>query len=461
MSWGAGLWTCPNLMASSNEVLFSVLEDKADETQAFVRDELAQVEKWDATGVAVDQRMLDGRRPDRGFTISMGKKTIDGDLAKEMRRDNRSFTLPETELRRGDFALSPESLAELVKKQDVLKARFRRGSASVTFRILIDEDFLTLDKEKCICFMLGIMTKNQLHGDERLHVFMHGAFSEASPTPVISCLKGSKGLRDVTPNQDNFSFMQLLDGYTIACCFDGHGPNGHIVSTRTVKTMPHFLIQSEFYPHDMRSALTQAFLWTQKDLVAHAIDEGFDVQASGATAVCAVWKGDMVWTAHAGDSRCVIGYENTKALMHETHDHKPSNPEERERIDSSGGEVRSRTYPDGWTVHRIFVKGQDFPGLCMSRTLGDDSVKQHGVIAEPDVAEIKVDLSQNPFLLLSTDGVWEFLDSEFVVKAVSKKLTSDGPRVTIQKLHRESRKRWKKEEGDYCDDITSVFVRVK
>lgn len=123
--------------------------------------------------------------------------------------------------------------------------------------------------------------------------------------------------------------------------------------------------------------------------------------------------------------------------------------------------MRSRTYPDGWTVHRIFVSGQDFPGLCMSRTLGDESVKAHGVIAEPDVSEVKVDLSQSPFILLSTDGVWEFLESEFVVKAVSKKIASDGPRMTIQKLHRESRKRWKNEEGDYCDDISSVFVQLR
>merc|ERR1712137_922873 len=176
------------------------------------------------------------------------------------------------------------------------------------------------------------------------------------------------------------------------------------VSTRTVKTMPHFLIQSEFYPHDMKAALTQAYLWTQKDLVAHAVSEGWDVQASGSTAVTAVWKGDTVWTAHLGDSRCVIGYEKTKALHHETRDHKPSSPEEKARIDSSGAEVRSRTYPD---------------------------------------------------------GVWEFLESEFVVKAVSKKIASDGARMTIQKLHRESRKRWKNEEGDYCDDITSVFVQLR
>ena len=68
-------------------------------------------------------------------------------------------------------------------------------------------------------------------------------------------------------------------------------------------------------------------------------------------------------------------------------------------------EVRSQTYADGWTVHRIFVRGHDFPGLAMARTLGDASVKEHGVTADPEVSEVTVDLSQSPFMILASDGV--------------------------------------------------------
>lgn len=60
-----------------------------------------------------------------------------------------------------------------------------------------------------------------------------------------------------------------------------------------------------------------------------------------------------------------------------------------------------------------------------------------------------------------SDGVWEFLDSQFVVKAVAKKIQSDGPAKTLEKLQREAKKRWKAEEGDYCDDITSVLVQLR
>ncbi|CAE7614445.1 cysI, partial [Symbiodinium pilosum] len=54
------------------------------------------------------------------------------------------------------------------------------------------------------------------------------------------------------------------------------------------------------------------------------------------------------------------------------------------------------------------------------------------------------------FFIIASDGVWEFLDSQFVVKAVAKKIQSDGPAKTLEKLQREAKKRWKAEEGDYC-----------
>eukprot|EP00913_Durusdinium_trenchii_P013635 g12803.t1 len=97
----------------------------------------------------------------------------------------------------------------------------------------------------------------------------------------------------------------------------------------------------------------------------------------------------------------------------------------------------------------------------MARTLGDQSVKDHGVVATPEVVLTQVDLSKKVFFIIASDGVWEFLDSQFVVKAVAKKIQSDGPAKTLEKLQREAKKRWKAEEGDYCDDITSVLVQLR
>jgi len=425
------------------------------------------VGNWGAKGVEMDKKTLEGRKANRGFTIAMGKSSADTD-AGVVRKDKRAQTMPATNMRRGDHILSAESQEALFKMNEVLKARYRRGSVTVAVSIIKDEEFKACWQEHATCHMHGTMTQGQAHGDEREREF-HGLKDlpvTDAPVPIVSCHKGSKGFRDTTPNQDNFSITYFKNGWTLACAFDGHGPFGHIVSTRTVQSVPFYMAASSSFPDKMDQALIEGFEKAQKELVAHALEESWDVQASGSTAVACIYKTDkatgstVVWTANAGDSRCVIGSEEHRNLIYETTDHKPDTPAEKERIENSGGEVRTQTYPDGWVNHRIFVKGEDYPGLCMARTLGDESVKQHGVIATPQCEKAEVKAADTPFILLASDGVWEFLDSEFFVKAVAKKIKSEGADKTVQKLQREAKKRWRQEEGDYCDDITSILIRL-
>lgn len=431
---------------------------EGDEDKVFVKEELAKTAMWDAKGVTVDDKMLMGRRADRGFTVALGRKDVAADDGN--RREKRASTMPCFGTRRGDYAMSEETINQLNEKSESIKTRFRRGSVSVAYDVVPEEEFQRAWQEHLDVFLVGVMTEGQKSADEREWKYDRGS-SLPGPLPaIISCTKGCKGTRDTTPNQDNFSLAYMKDGYTMACCMDGHGPFGHMVSYRTVRTVPYYLLQSEHFPSNMEKALLEAFERAQKEVVAASLDQGWDVQASGSTAVAAVWKGNKVWTANCGDSRCVVGYETTNKLHFQTEDHKPDDPEEQARIHASGGEVRSQTYPDGWTVHRIFVKGFDYPGLCMARSLGDESVKAHGVIATPTVEFTEIDMSASPFLILATDGVWEFLESEFVVKAVAKKIKADGPERTVQKLGREARKRWRQEEGDYCDDITSMLIQL-
>jgi len=439
-----------------------VEEDKATEDKKKAnKDVMDAVAKWDAMGVDVDKKTLEGRKANRGFTIAMGKTSAECD-AGVVRKDKRAQTLPAASTRRGDHILSAESQEALFKMNEVLKARYRRGSVNVAVEIIKDEEFIACWQENTTGHVHGMMTEGQSHGDEREREFhvMKEIPSDPLP-PIVSCHKGSKGFRDTTPNQDNFSLTFFKNGWALACAFDGHGPFGHIVSTRTVQSVPYYVAKSSSFPDDPGAAMIEAFEKAQKELVGHALENSWDVQASGSTAVACMWKGNVVITANAGDSRCVIGSEATRQVLFETEDHKPNTPAEKERIEASGGEVRTQTYPDGWVNHRIFVKGEDFPGLCMARTLGDESVKAHGVIATPEVKKTEVDLSKEPFILLASDGVWEFLDSEFVTKAVAKKIKSDGPERTVQKLQREAKKRWRQEEGDYCDDITSILIQLR
>lgn len=434
--------------------------ERNPELEKLVNDGLKDVEK--SAMVDVDKKMLEGRRATRGFTMSVGSRSAaEVDIAA-LRGDKRAFTMPAMGTRRGDYTLSAESQQKLMEAQAALAARFRRGSVGVAFTIVPDEELVRCWEETAVFHVHGAMTEGQAHWDERVwECYPPNAKPPGDLAPIVACQKGSKGFRDTTPNQDNFSLTYFKNGYTFACAFDGHGPFGHIVSTRTVQTAAYYLATSEHFDGNIEQALIDSFEFAHRDVVAHALRDGWDVQASGSTAVAALWKNNKVWTANAGDSRCVIGSEVDKRMIFETVDHKPNTESEKRRIEENGGEVRSQTYPDGWVSHRIFVKDEDYPGLCMARTLGDSSVKAHGVISTPEVVETTVDLAKKPFLILASDGVWEFIDSPFAAQAVAKKIASDGPNKTLQKLQREAKKRWKQEEGDYCDDITSILVQLR
>ena len=59
---------------------------------------------------------------------------------------------------------------------------------------------------------------------------------------------------------------------------------------------------------------------------------------------------------------------------------------------------------EGDVPHRVFVKGKPFPGLSMSRALGDTLAGQVGVIAVPDVHVYQI-RDEDKFVLLCSDGV--------------------------------------------------------
>lgn len=77
-------------------------------------------------------------------------------------------------------------------------------------------------------------------------------------------------------------------------------------------------------------------------------------------------------TPHSRRAILASGSANHLHVESITQDHKPSLPDEKKRIESSGGRVFALSYDDGYTgPERVWLKDQDIPGLAMSRSLGD------------------------------------------------------------------------------------------
>merc|ERR1712113_1319456 len=139
-----------------------------------------------------------------------------------------------------------------------------------------------------------------------------------------------------------------------------------------------------------------------------------------------------------------------------TVDHKPNLDKEKKRIEAKGG----RVVFDGFYNHRVFAAKGMYPGLNMSWAFGDKIAHDEaGLTAEPDVYEFdhKTESPDKEVLLvLCTDGVWEFIESEDKQQEVLKIWGAKGKGfstdnvsanwdVALKKLTKESYDRWMKD----------------
>merc|ERR1719253_1189751 len=205
----------------------------------------------------------------------------------------------------------------------------------------------------------------------------------------------------------------------------------------------------------MKAAVREAFARCQKELVQFSEAEKVNMEASGASGTVCIQVGTKLLFAWIGDSRVMLGSyaRNAELMLFESFDHKPELPEEKTRIEKTDppGEVRECA-PGAF---RIYIPGQAFPGLTMSRCFGDLSCANRGISQEPSFHEAEMRGDCQWYLVVASDGVWEFLDAAWV----TKKLRLKGPKETGRLLIDCSRKRWEAYEGTYCDDITAIVVQ--
>jgi len=124
---------------------------------------------------------------------------------------------------------------------------------------------------------------------------------------------------------------------------------------------------------------------------------------SGSTAVCVMISPTHLFFANCGDSRAV--HCRKSEVVFSTQDHKPINPEEKTRIQNAGGSVM---------IQR--VNGS----LAVSRALGDFEYKnvegkgpcEQLVSPEPEIFELERATTDDEFVILACDGIWDVMSNE-------------------------------------------------
>ena len=271
-------------------------------------------------------------------------------------------------------------------------------------------------------------------------------------------------------NQDSFLVLQSeynLKDFNIFCVMDGHGINGHLVSRYLMKYINLFFKNNKkmnasnqnedsIYLRLKKSdyhILRRLFRHAERDLHKKTkIDANF----SGTTCVMVAQIGDRFICANIGDSRAIM-IKTGNEIVPLSIDQKPDDPEESKRIVQNGGEI-SQYEEDGEKSgpYRIWKKGEVYPGIAMSRSVGDFIATSLGVVPEAKFIEEKID-QDCKFIVVASDGIWEFLDNKRVGEIVMPYYKNDDPDGACKALIKEATEWWNKEDI-VVDDITVVVV---
>ena len=270
-------------------------------------------------------------------------------------------------------------------------------------------------------------------------------------------------------NQDRGVCVYPFAGHermALFCVFDGHGEQGDKVSEFCMYELPRTL---EAHPSllegegDVTKAFKETFVGVDEKLTRKA---GVDAFYSGTTAVVCLVKEGRLWVANAGDSRCTLATVDPKGsgrLLAQdlSVDQNPDAPVEMARIVGRGGYVSPP--PEPGLSARVWLDPEFTQvGLAMARSIGDHAVKGVGVIAEPEVMMHELrEGGKDRFLLLASDGVWEFISSQEAVDIVWGELQKGvGVSGACQVLIEQAAARWRDVEGDYRDDITALLIML-
>lgn len=277
-----------------------------------------------------------------------------------------------------------------------------------------------------------------------------------------------KGLKPEAPNQDSFSVCMVEETFCLYGVYDGHGPSGHDVSDLVRDILVKLFLTHPARNDNPGDAFKDAFAECQA-----MIEMSCESMAMSSGTTCTMafhnYRDATVTVAHVADSRAVHGVKKAGAAGYTvtdlTIDHKPNLDKERRRIETS--KPPGRVVFDGFYNYRVFAKAGDYPGLNMSRALGDIIAhRQAGLTAEPDIRQFNVrENSGDQLLLMCSDGVWEFIESPEgvdILASIGAFASQEQASAGTIKLAKEAWDRWMKDsDNDVADDITALVVPLR
>ncbi|CAK59228.1 unnamed protein product (macronuclear) [Paramecium tetraurelia] len=245
-------------------------------------------------------------------------------------------------------------------------------------------------------------------------------------------------------------------GYKLFAVSDGHGLNGHLVSNFIKQTLPkHFHKYLVDNQEDIKMQIARAFTITNREIW----NSNTDTNLSGSTTASVLITKDNIYTANVGDSRAILcKFDQIWKIVPLTRDHKPDDPEEMKVIIDAGGRVEQQKDFHGNPIgpFRVWLQYIQAPGLAMSRSFGDKVGAQAGVTAIPEIKEFPL-TKHNQFIIVASDGVWDYMSNEEVMGLVIPYFEKDNPEHAAEKVVKEAIQAWRR-NSLARDDITCIVI---
>ena len=449
------------------------------------------------TGKNVDKNMCNLRAPSKGKNVSIANKRKDNIEKQELKKDNKinknskekeeKINQEKKNINKEEEKQEPNDEKERNKEDDEKQTQMEKSKEEEN-QTKNQNQKLNSEKEKDKKRILNQsksqndispdFIKKNLENKKNENENQNLKPSEPAIKKVLRmesiCKIGFAGPGVKKLNQDNFfiykNFLDLPDNIFLGVC-DGHGMFGQDISGYIVNHLPQNLndallkenikiISSKKDFAQISSTISLTFVQTNINLVN---DDKVDSTFSGTTCSSLLFCPEKIITANIGDSRCVLGKfdgKNWKA-KNLTRDHKPNEEDEKKRILEKGGRIEAYKDDEGDFVgpERVWLKEDNVPGLAMSRSFGDEVAHTVGVISQPEIFEYNF-INEDKFILIASDGIWEFISSDECVNIVKDYYLKDDIEGALNYLYKESSKRWIMEE-EVIDDITLIIMFLK
>lgn len=245
--------------------------------------------------------------------------------------------------------------------------------------------------------------------------------------------------------------------------FDGHGDGG-ISSNFIAENLINYITSSlEWETYDgkiepIAQSMSQACIIADNDL-KEKLEGGNSIQHGGSTGVMAIITVDSVLIGNVGDSRCILVQRESPSLDDNlskemekmsteeqlskdepasvskktigegiivkalSTDHKPDILDEKTRIEKAGMEVIEEIFTiDGKVTRFAKIKKDDSNKIAVSRAFGDFDYKaneelnadEQAIICTPEITVHKRDHSNDMYLILACDGVYDVMSNDDV-----------------------------------------------